>query len=295
MTPPRAPAVFRETITAACFVLNLAVLASVAQVTHTAPSYPPVGHKAGASPTQVVDLNVLVDRLEAAQQSNPARFRAYTVTREYQLFSEDQSQPDSAVTVRVNFFPPHVKNYVIQSQTGTGRAEKVAKKILDHESEAARANQPPTLLDRDNYDFTYLGTAVVDRQPCYVLGLTPRRNDKELIRGKAYIDAATSMPRLVEGDLAKTPSWWLKQVHLTLGFTEMNGMWMQSNTRATADVRLFGKHTLVSRFLDFEPSQTLAQNRLEGPSAKTASTPDGNRHRARHPQALLGSGLLVSH
>lgn len=285
----RGPVVNRQSISAACFLLTVTVVGATAQITQGGSVAAQGASTPGNHPAQVIDLNTLVDRMEAAQRSNPARFHAYAVTREYQLFSADQREPDSTATARVNFFPPHVKNYVIQSQTGNGRAENIAKKILDHETDAARASEPPTLLDRSNYNFTYLGTAVVDNQPCYVLGLTPRRNDKNLVRGKAFIDTATYMPRLVDGDLAKTPSWWLKQVHLTLGFTEMNGMWLQGNTKAIADVRLLGKRTLVSRFVDFEPSQALAQNR-----AGAASASERNHRRSRRPQTLLGSGVLVS-
>jgi hypothetical protein len=282
----------RQSISAACFLLTVTVVGATAQITQGGSLAKQGASTPGNPPAQVVDLNTLVDRMEAAQRSNPARFHAYAVTREYQLFSADEREPDSTATARVNFFPPHVKNYVIENQTGNGRAEKIAKKILDHESDAARASEPPTLLDRSNYNFTYLGTAVVDNQPCYVLGLTPRRDDKNLVRGKAFIDTATYMPRLVDGDLAKTPSWWLKQVHLTLGFTQMNGMWLQGNTKAVADVRLLGRHTLVSRFVDFEVSQALAQNRSERVGAASAS--ERNHRRARRPQALLGSGVLVS-
>jgi hypothetical protein len=234
-------------------------------------------------------LNTIVENLERAQRANPARFRPYAITREYQLFAGDEPQPTSAAVARVNFYPPNVKNFVIQSTSGNSRAEKVVTKILEHETDAARASQPPTLLDDQNYNFSYLGTATIDGHSCYVLGLNPKRKDKDLVFGRAYVDAASYMPRLVDGDLAKSPSWWLKGVHVRLGFTQVDGMWLQESTKAVADVRLLGRHTLLSRALGVEPS------RLEASRSVSGSEPAAQRVHHRRPAALLGSGVLVSH
>jgi hypothetical protein len=285
--------VYREIVAISCFVVTLAVAGLPAQVRPAAIAGPGAIPTADSRQPQSVDLSTIVENLERAQRNNPARFRPYAITREYQLFSGNEQQPGSATVVRVNFYPPNVKNFVIEKSSGNGRAEKVAKKILEHESDAARENQPPTILGAENYAFSYLGTAIIEGHQCYVLGLDPKRKDKDLIRGRAYIDAQSYMPRLVDGDLAKTPSWWLKQVHIRLGFAQVDGMWLQESTKAVADVRFLGPHTLLSRALQVEPTELQATRRLPSDPRPAESHPRPAKH--RRMETLLGSGVLVSH
>jgi hypothetical protein len=285
--PPEVPPVHREITVISCFLVTLAICGASAQV-RSAAAYD--GKAVVPSPpreAQAVDLNTIVANLDRAQRANPARFRSYATTREYQLFSGDERQPGSAAVVRVNFYPPNVKNFVIERSSGNGRAEKVARKILQHESDAARETQPPTLLDQQNYNFTYLGTATITGHPCYLLGLEPRRKDKDLISGRAYVDAQSYMPRLVDGELAKSPSWWLKGVHVRLSFVQVDGMWLQESTKAVADVRFLGPHTLLSRSIEVEPAQVEATGRSK------AGAPGTTRNH-RRPATLLGSGVLIS-
>ncbi len=56
----------------------------------------------------------------------------------------------------------------------------------------------------------------------------------------------------------KTPSWWLKQVHVKLIFADLDGNWVQTSMEATADVRLAGAHTLTSQMLDYRREDQVA-------------------------------------
>jgi hypothetical protein len=87
---------------------------------------------------------------------------------------------------------------------------------------------------------------------------------------------------MIDGDLAKNPSWWLKRVHLTLSFGEVGGMWLQTGTRAEADVRVFGEHTLTSNEINYLDGSAEARNRA----------PAARRRSARHPD-LLGAGVFA--
>ena len=64
------------------------------------------------------------------------------------------------------------------------------QRILDHEVETAASEslQTRTGLTRGNYDFSLVGESVLDGRPCYLLGLKPKRKEKDLILGKAWVD-----------------------------------------------------------------------------------------------------------
>lgn len=204
-------------------------------------------------------LASIVQHLEEAQaHSKPAE--AYLVTREYRLLDTRNSRVSSQVVAQIQYLPPARKTYVIRTRTGSGRGEQVVKRILDHESEMTRRNSHASAaaLNQDNYTFTYLGTDTVDGHECHVLGLRPRRKETELIAGRSWVDNNTFMVRRIDGDMAKTPSWMLKKVHVRLDFADVSGTWLQTGMEAVADVRFVGSQTLQSKTLDYRATSEVA-------------------------------------
>ena len=204
-------------------------------------------------------LSSLVQHLEEAQAHiKPAS--AYLVTREYRLLDTRNSRVSSQILAQIQYLPPARKTYVIQTRTGSGRGEQVVKRILDHESEMTRRSSQSSAaaLNHDNYTFTYLGTATVDGHDCHILGLHPKRKETELIVGQTWVDKNTFMVRRIEGDMAKTPSWMLKKVHVRLDFADVSGTWLQTGMEAVADVRFLGSQTLQSKTLDYRSTSEVA-------------------------------------
>ncbi|HEX7423078.1 MAG TPA: hypothetical protein VF311_04205, partial [Terriglobales bacterium] len=60
-----------------------------------------------------------------------------------------------------------------------------------------------------------------------------------------WVDASTFRIRRIEGVPAKSPSFWLKNIHLTVQFAELGGMWVPVTFDAIATVRLLGVYTLA--------------------------------------------------
>ena len=223
---------------------------------------------------QTIDLQGIVSGLETAQLQNREHYRAYTLVRDYQLFSSGDREARSKVVATVSFVPPNRKTFTIDRVIGASRGEKVVRKILEHEVKTTAEDHGASVLNRENYDFVFLGMANVDGHPCYLLQLQPKHKREDLVSGRGWIDTQTYLPRLIDGDLAKNPSWWLKRVHLTLSFADVGGMWLQTGTKAVADVRIFGEHTLMSREINYESGQAEARNRAPAPRRRAVRTPD---------------------
>jgi hypothetical protein len=85
------------------------------------------------------------------------------------------------------------------------------------------------------------------------------------------VDKHSFLIRQIQGDMGKTPSWWLKKVHIKLAFADLEGVWMQTSMEAIADVRIVGAHTLTSRILDYRKE------------AEVAATPLSERSSLRKP------------
>lgn len=211
---------------------------------------------------EAAPLSSIVEGLEKTQ----ARIRpkaSYQVIREYRLYGASDSSANSAVVAEVDFSPPTHKNYRIQKSSGSNRGEQVVRRVLDNEVESASSsNQARTALSRENYDFTYVGEASLDGHPCYLLGLKPKRKEKNLISGQAWVDEHLFFVRQIVGEVAKTPSWWLKKVRVKVAFVDLDGNWLQSNLEAVADVRVFGPHTLTSHILDYRGADEVASTGL---------------------------------
>jgi hypothetical protein len=208
-------------------------------------------------------LPLIVRQVEKTQSDVRSEV-PYQIIREYRLLGAKSSGTDAEVVAQIDFNPPTSKGYNIQRWSGSARGKQVVQRILDHEVEttASDSSQTRTGLNSANYDFTLMGESVLDGRPCYLLGLKPKRKEKDLILGKAWVDKNSFSVLRIEGETAKTPSWWLKSVHVTLGFGDLGGNWLQTSVVAVADVRFLGSHTLTSRILDYRSADVTASRTL---------------------------------
>lgn len=207
------------------------------------------------------DLNAIVSNMMAKRQENKAGARAYTVRRDYQLLDK-QSQPKAQVIANITVLSPERKEYSIESSSG-GMGEKVLRDILAKETETRQPERKE--LTPENYDFQLLGREVVEGRNCYVLSLTPRRDDKELIKGRMWVDAETYNIHRIEGNPAKSPSWWIRDLHILMSFASVDGMWLHTSTHAVAEVRFKGKYVMESRDLEYRTVQETAQKPRRNP------------------------------
>jgi outer membrane lipoprotein-sorting protein len=223
----------------------------------------------GASP----DTRTVVDRMLRTQQENKAKVRPFTVKRDYQLLDK-QDQQKAQVVANITVLPPDSKQYNIESSSG-GMGEKVLRDVLSKETESTKDAQRKE-LSLENYDFQLLGEETLDGQRCFLLSMNPRREEKDLLRGKLWVDAGTYNIRRVEGTPAKNPSWWLHDLQIFMSFAEVDGMWMRTFTHAVANVRFKGKYVMESRDLEYRfTRQTASRSRRHNPAilAGSAITP----------------------
>jgi hypothetical protein len=206
----------------------------------------------------------IVARMAQARAENRARLRPYIVTRNYKLFGKEGSKTKSEVIADVAFVPPDSKKYTIQETNGSGLGQMIVRRMLAGEAEVTK-DYVSTDISVDNYDFRLIGEADVGGQRCYVLELLPRRKEKHLLHGDIWVDANTYLLRRLEGELAKAPSWWVRDVSVTFFYGDVGGMWLQTASEAAANVRILGRSTMLSRDVKYEISKLVAA----GSSAQT--------------------------
>jgi hypothetical protein len=201
------------------------------------------------------DLDSILQSIERAQQQNPAQSRPYEVIRKYKVFRADNKQPISEITTQINFTPPHTKMYKITQASGSARGEKIVRAILDQETAAAKSSDD-NQVSRKNYDFAFLRRENIGVVPEYVLSIFPKRKARTLLLGQIWVDATIFRIRRIEGVPAKNPSIWIKNIHITMQFAELNGAWIPVSFDAIANVRLVGQYTLTGLNVEAPVSTT---------------------------------------
>jgi len=210
-------------------------------------------------------LETILVRMTQARAANQASFRSYVVTRNYMLFGKDRNKSKSEVTAEVTFVPPNSKQFSIQQSSDSGLGERLVRQMLEGETEIVE-DYGASDMSTANYDFRFVGEETVNNRRCYVLELLPKRKQKTLLRGNVWVDADSYLLHRLEGEPAKSPSWWLRNVHIAFFYGGVEGMWLQTGSEFTTTVRIFGQHTMTSRDVSYETAELAGAGRL-GPTA----------------------------
>jgi hypothetical protein len=100
------------------------------------------------------------------------------------------------------------------------------------------------------------GTDNVNERPAYVLAITPKTQNKYLVQGRIWVDAADYAIVRIEGKPAKNPSFWIKSVHFVHTYRKSGSFWLPVSDRSVTDVRIFGATEVTIEYFDYSPNAT---------------------------------------
>jgi hypothetical protein len=219
---------------------------------------------AGAqAPHAAPDAGSIVQKMTAAQQHNKARLRPFTVKRGYSI-RDKKDESKGELVAHITLLPPDSKQYWIESSSGGGVGQKVLRDIVNKETEGPKDERKKE-LSTENYEFQLSGEDTIDGRRCFVLSMNPRREDKDLLRGKVWVDAETYNIHRIEGSPAKSPSWWIHDIQILINFAEVDGMWLRTFTHAVANVRFKGRYVMESRDLEYRSAQEAVSRSRRNP------------------------------
>jgi hypothetical protein len=192
-----------------------------------------------------------------ARAENRTRLRPYRVTRNYRLFGKEKTTTEAEVIADLTVVPPDLKHYAIRQANGMGLGEKIVRQMLERETDIVK-DYGSTDMTPSNYDFRFMREEELNGRQCYVLAIFPRRKNNTLLRGQIWVDATSYLLRRIEGEPGKAPSWWLRDARIVLVYGNVGGMWLQTASESTANVRFVGPHTMVSRGVEYKISELAA-------------------------------------
>jgi hypothetical protein len=224
---------------------------------------------ASAQTESPVPTENIIANMAQAGKHNHSQFTPYVITVDYKLFGKETAVPTSQVIAELTFVPPYLKAYAIRHANGTHIGETIVRRMLEAQMAFAK-DSGSTDISQDNYDFRFIREEDVNSQHCYVLELLPRRKAKNLLHGNIWVDANTYLIHRVEGEPAKSSSWWLRDVRIVLLFGYIGEMWMQTSSESTADVRIVGQYKMISQNVSYKIDQPAPVRS----SAQAAFSPD---------------------
>ena len=133
----------------------------------------------------------------------------------------------------------------------------IVREILEQETEPV-TKRDERGINRKNYDFVFLRHEKFGLVPEYVFRIVPKRKEKGLLLGHIWVDEKTFRIRRVEGVPVKSPSLWIKDIHVTVQFAEVNEMWLPVSFDVIATVRLMGRYTLTSLYVGTREQRVVA-------------------------------------
>ena len=149
---------------------------------------------------------------------------------EYQLQRTYTAQPKTLAFSNAHF-------------TGDGFVKtNVITRLLQSEVDhVEKANPQDTAIDSKNYKFYYKGMENIDGQDLHVFQVKPRRKSPGLFKGRFYLDVHTASLRRMEGTLAKSPSFFVKNLEFSQEFQDVEGFTFPTTLRSNAKARVIGR------------------------------------------------------
>jgi hypothetical protein len=108
-----------------------------------------------------------------------------------------------------------------------------------------------SLINPENYTLEVVGREMVDNSECLVVRAVARRKERDLFTGQIWIDQQSFAIVKIAGELAKSPSFWIKNVHFIRGYRQVGEFWLPSTEQAVSLIRIFGRETFTIDYHDY--------------------------------------------
>jgi hypothetical protein len=197
----------------------------------------------------------VINRMYAHDAQRKALSGGYVGTRRYTL-QNDRMHKAAVLVAAVHCDADGTKHFDVVSEAGWASANKhVLRKMLESETETSNpSNRVKSRLTPDNYDFTLVGTEIIEGRSTYVIDVVPKRRDKYLMEGRIWVDAIDSALVRAEGKPAHNPSFWTRNVHFVQQYQKKGEFWFPVSTESITEARIFGTTHVSIAYSDYAPN-----------------------------------------
>ena len=194
----------------------------------------------------------LFAELLAHNEQRKSELLAYTVLRTYRV-SDLSGKVHAEEVGRMEFRAPDEKKFVVTAEGGSSLIRHLAlNPLISSEIETAAGKEHhDSAISPANYDLKLIGEQQVGPHHCFVTDMTPRRKDKYLFEGRAWIDAEDYAIVRIEGHPATKLSFWIDHAEFVRQYQKVDGFWLPLRDETLVHVRLYGDKSLTIDHVDY--------------------------------------------
>ena len=216
---------------------------------------------------QLPSANEVLAKVMEHDNQRQIALRGYTAARRYVL-ENVRHHKRAEMVVTVKCLGNGSKEFQTVSASGWSAARNhVFPKLLESESEASQAKfRDRSRIIPGNYSMQMVGRDCINGRPAYVITIAPKTPSKYLIEGRIWVDADEYAIVRIEGQPAKSPSFWIKSVHFVHTYQRRGSFWFPVFDRSVTDARILGATELTIEYFDYTPNPaTLSASREINP------------------------------
>ncbi len=123
-----------------------------------------------------------------------------------------------------------------------------------------------TALSPANYKFSYKGTNDIEGRVVHVFQVKPRKKRAGLFKGRIYLDAYSGSLVRVEGNVVKSPSFFIRNIDFVQDYADINGFTLPTHVHTEARARIVGRAVVDIYQRDYQPVASPVQARQQAPT-----------------------------
>jgi len=184
------------------------------------------------------------------QAQDLAAYSALTVIHAQLPETEQQGE----IEVERHFSAPHSLQFTPVHYTGDGFVKSnVITRLLQSEVDHVQKDDGAlTAIDEKNYKFSYKGTARVNGMLVHVFHLKPRVKRPGLFKGRIFLDVYTGSLVRAEGQVVKSPSFFVKKLEFAQDYTDVGNFTFPSHMHSEAKARVVGRTIVDISHRDYQ-------------------------------------------
>jgi len=133
---------------------------------------------------------------------------------------------------------------------------RVLQSEVDH---VEKDDGAATAISPENYKFSYKGKGEAQGRLAYVYQLKPRSKHVGLFKGRMYLDAHTGSLVRVEGNVVKSPSFFVNHIQFVQDYSDFGAFTLPVHVHSEAKARLVGRTIVDITHMHYLPVAVQAQ------------------------------------
>jgi len=153
------------------------------------------------------------------------------------------------------FEAPHTLLFTPVHFTGDGFVKSnVITRLLQSEVDHVQKDDPAeTAISPANYKFSYKGASRVQDRLVHVYQVKPHKKHAGLFKGRVYLDAQTGTLVRVEGNVVKSPSFFVKHIEFVQDYADVQSFTLPVHIHSEAKARIVGRTIVDIVHRNYQP------------------------------------------